>query len=279
MSDKVKIAAAQIDPKLTKKQDNLGKILQCLEAAAQNKADLVVCPECALTGYVFVSRGEALPFAETVPGPSTDQLAAYCQKLKVHAVVGLLERDGDRCYNVAVLIGPDGLIGRYRKNHLPFLGVDRFLDAGDQPFQVYKTAIGNIGLHICYDCIFPESTRAMTLLGADILVLPTNWPEARIKVVNYVINTRAYENTVHYVAADRVGIERGVRFLGRSKIIRASGETLAEASRDKEETIYAEVSLSEARQKHIVVKAGEMEFDFIHDRRPELYGELTKETK
>ncbi len=277
MSDKVKIAAVQMNPEITKNRENLDKILLEAETAAKNGADLIVFPECALTGYVFNSREEALPFTESIPGASTDGLVACCQELGIHVIVGLLEKDADRCYNAAVLIGPEGLIGKYRKNHLPFLGVDRFFDAGDGPFRVYTTPIGNIGIHICYDCTFPESTRVMALLGADIVILPTNWPEGRERIINYVVNTRAYENRVHFVAVDRVGNERGTRFLGRSKIISASGDTLVEASSDKEEIIYAEVHLSEARQKHIVFKAGEFEIDLIRDRRPQLYGEITRQ--
>ena len=276
MGDKVNIAAVQMNPKITRKGENLDKILLETKVAAQNGADLIVFPECAITGYVFSSREEAMPFTETIPGDSTDRLAAYCRELGVHVVAGLLEKDVDRCYNAAVLVGPGGLVGKYRKNHLPFLGIDRFIDAGDKPFQVYKTPIGNIGIHICYDCNFPESARVMALLGADIIALPTNWPEGREKVVDYVVNARAYENRIHLVAVDRVGDERGTRFLGRSKIISASGDTLAEAGSSNEETIYAEVNLAEARQKHVILKANEFEIDIIRDRRPELYGEITR---
>ncbi len=276
MRDKVKIAAVQMDPKIMGNSDNLDKILLETGTAANHGADLIVFPECALTGYVFASREEAIPFMETVPGPRIDKLAACCQELGVHIIVGLLEIDADRCFNAAVLMGPQGLVGTYRKNHLPFLGVDRFLDHGDKPFQVYQTPIGNIGIHICYDCTFPESVRVMALQGADIIALPTNWPEGREKVVKFVINTRAYENKVHLVAADRVGRERGTGFLGHSTIIDAWGDTLAQASSDKEEIIYAEVSLAEARQKRIVFKPGEFIMDFIHDRRPEFYSEVTE---
>ena len=276
MDDKVNIAAVQMNPKITRKGENLDKILLETKVAAQNGADLIVFPECAITGYVFSSREEAMPFTETIPGDSTDRLAAYCRELGVHVVAGLLEKDVDRCYNAAVLVGPGGLVGKYRKNHLPFLGIDRFIDAGDKPFQVHKTPIGNIGIHICYDCNFPESARVMALLGADIIALPTNWPEGREKVVDYVVNARAYENRIHLVAVDRVGDERGTRFLGRSKIISASGDTLAEAGSSKGETIYAEVNLAEARQKHVILKANEFEIDIIRDRRPELYGEITR---
>jgi predicted amidohydrolase len=273
--DRVKIAAVQMNPRITNNRENLEEVLLGIRTAAQNGADLIAFPECALSGYMFYSREEALPFMVTVPGASTDRLTDCCRELSVHIVVGLLEKEAKRCYNAAVLIGPGGLIGKYRKNHLPFLGIDRFVDRGEEPFQVYRTLIGNIGLHICYDCNFPESARVMTLLGADIIVLPTNWPQGREKVVNHLINTRAYENKVHFVAVDRVGNERGSRFIGRSKIVGALGDTLVEANGEEEEIIYAEVSLAEARQKHVVFKPGEFEMDLIHHRRPELYGEIT----
>ncbi len=276
MSDIVKVAAVQIDPGITKNEVNLEKILLWTAKAAAEGAQLIVFPECALTGYVFNSREEALPFMETIPGPATDRLADLCRELGVHVVFGLLEVDGDKCYNAAALIGPQGLVGKYRKNHLPFLGVDRFVDPGDRPFQVHQTPVGNIGMHICYDCNFPESARIMALQGADILALPTNWPGTRSHIPKYVVNTRALENKVHVVAVDRVGVERGVRFLGRSKIANAWGDTLASGSARKEEILYGEVSLAQARQKRLVVKPGEFELDFIRDRRPELYGDLTR---
>ncbi|MFC1909355.1 carbon-nitrogen hydrolase family protein [Chloroflexota bacterium] len=272
----VKIAAVQMNPRIMQNKDNLDKILLEIRASAGNNADLIVFPECALSGYVFSSREEAVPYMETIPGPSTDELATICKELGVHIIVGMLEIDSDRCFNAAVLIGPDGLVGKYRKNHLPFLGIDRFMDPGDQPFQVYGTPVGNIGMHICYDCNFPESARIMTLLGADILALPTNWPEGREKVAKYVINTRAFENKVHIVAVDRVGNERGTRFIGNSKIVNAQGDTLIQAGDSDEQTVYAEVILTEARQKRTVFKAGEFECDFIGDRRPELYGKIAE---
>ena len=277
MRDKVKIAAVQMNPRIAKNKENLDKVLLETRVAAQNGAELIVFPECALSGYLFSSREEAVPFTESIPGTSTDRLATCCKELGVYVVVGLLEKDADKYYNTAVLIGPGGIIGKYRKAHLPFLGIDRFIDAGDGPFQVYRTPVGNIGIHICYDCNFPESARTMALLGADIIVLPTNWPVGRERIVNYVVNTRAYENKVHFVAVNRVGNERGARFFGRSKIVGASGDTLAEVNSDDEEIVYAEVSLAEARQKHIVIKAGEFEIDLIGDRRPELYGEITRQ--
>jgi len=276
VQDKVKIAGVQMDPKIGAVKENLAKILERTRIAAANGANLAVFPECALTGYMFTSRAEAAPFMESIPGPSTEKLALLCRELGVYLVAGMLEKERDKCFNAAVLVGPEGLIGKYRKNHLPFLGIDRYLDSGNQPFPVFETAIGRIGLFICYDCTFPESSRVMALAGADILVLPTNWPEGRAKVPLYIIPTRAYENKVHVVAVDRVGRERGAEFLGKSKIVNAWGDVLAEAGIENEEIIYGEVSLAEAREKHMIIKAGEFEADFIHDRKPELYGKITE---
>jgi|GEM_PF-2334835 predicted amidohydrolase len=113
MPDKVKIAAVQMNPVIMQNKNNLDKILAEARTAAGNGADLIVFPECALSGYVFSSREEAMPFMETIPGPATDKLAACCKELGVHVIFGLLEKDGDKCFNAAVLIGPAGLIGKY----------------------------------------------------------------------------------------------------------------------------------------------------------------------
>jgi 5-aminopentanamidase len=276
MNEKIKVAGVQMDPKIMANQENLKNIEKSLSTAAENGARLIVFPECAIPGYVFSSRQEAVPYMETIPGPAVDRLSSLCKKLDVYTVVGLLEKDGQKCYNAAVLIGPDGLIGKYRKNHLPFLGIDRFLDLGDQPFRVYQTGIGTIGLHICYDCTFPESARVMTLQGADILVLPTNWPDGRGKVAKFIIFARAYENKVNFIAVDRVGSERGTQFIGLSKIINVWGDSLAEANGVDEQIIYAEVDMAEARDKRTIIKPGEIELNFIAHRRPELYGKVTE---
>ncbi len=276
MNGTVKIAGVQMNPKMMASKENLSVILKKTGEAAANGAELIVFPECALSGYMYSSREEAMPFAETIPGKSTGEVVSLCKKLNVHVVFGLFERDGDKYFNAAAFVGPAGYIGKYRKVHLPFLGVDRFLDRGDQPFKVYQTKIGNIGMFICYDVNFCESARTMALMGADILVLPTNWPAGRGKVARYVIVTRAMENKVNFVAVNRVGVERGARFLGTSKIINALGDVLAQASEENEEIIYAEVKLADAREKRLIIQPGEFEMDFIHDRRPEFYGEVTK---
>jgi predicted amidohydrolase len=277
MADIIKIAAVQMDPKLMQIEKNLASMVKAAREAARQQADLVVFPECSLTGYVFFSREEALPYAETIPGPSTEELRSVSRELGIHIVFGLLEKEGDRLFNALSFVGPEGFIAGYRKNHLPFLGVDRFVDKGNRPFQVHSTPIGNIGLHICYDVLFPESARVMALLGADIVVLSTNFPQGRGEPLGCVIRARAIENKVNLVSSDRVGTERGFSFAGLSNIVNAAGEVLSLASADKEEVIYGEVSLEAARQKHRVFIPGEWEIDNISDRRPEIYGVITQQ--
>src|SRR2546423_14605836 len=127
----MRVAVAQMEPKLGEKERNLDAALALLEKASAQDAQLLVLPECAIPGYMFDSGEEALPYAEEIPGPSTEALERECARLGLYVVCGLLERDGDMLRNAAVFVGPDGLIGAYRKTHLPFLGVDRFVVPGD----------------------------------------------------------------------------------------------------------------------------------------------------
>lgn len=137
----------------------------------------MIFPECAIPGYCFESKAEAMPFAETLPGPSTLKIAQACQRLGVWCAVGLLEKaDGDALYNSFAPIGPADRLATYRKIHLPFLGVDRFTTPGDRPFAVHDLGGLRVGMNICYDGSFPEGCRVLMLLGADLVILPTNWP-------------------------------------------------------------------------------------------------------
>ena len=277
MTNIIKIAAVQTNPALMKKEENLNVIICNTKEAAKDGANLIVFPECSLTGYIFNSREEALPYAETIPGQSTKKITALCKELNVCVVFGLLEKEKNSLYNAAALISPEGLIGSYRKNHLPYLGIDRFVDRGNRPFEVYRTPVGNIGIEICYDIIFPENSRVMALQGADILVLPTNFPKGRgEKITEHVVTTRAIENRVYVVTANRIGSERGHGFSGLSKIVSATWETMALASPDKEEIIYAEIDLDVARKKRDTIQPGQHVTDFIKDRRPELYGIISE---
>lgn len=269
-----KIALAQIDVALADPQRNLARLCEVIRETAAAGARLTVFPEAALTGYCFDSLEEALPAAESIPGPSTQKIHALCKELGVFAIYGLLELEGSRVFNAAVLVGPEGIVGSYRKIHLPYLGVDRFTTPGDRPFAVHEADGLRIGMHICYDGGFPESARVLTLLGADLIVLPTNWPPGAECMAGCAVNTRAMENHVYYVACDRVGHERGFRFLGLSKICDPRGQVLAEAPHDREEILYAEIDPSQARNKRIVRVPGLHVIDRLGDRRPEMYGPL-----
>ena len=265
------IACAQIDCVLGEPRTNLRKIISCLRRAAERDAKLVMFPECALTGYAYNSLAEAIPFAEKFDGPSAEAIAEACRETGTHAVAGFIEADGHKFYNAAMLVGPDGVVGSYRKVHLPFIGIDRFLTPGDRQFKVFDLPFGRVGVNICYDISFPEAARVLKLMGAELIALITNWPEAAWRSPEFVANTRALENHLFYAATDRVGTESGWKFIGRSKIVDCNGDTLAEAGVEEEELLIAAIDFQQANQNHIVNVAGAYELDRLGDRRPEMY--------
>jgi 5-aminopentanamidase len=280
VSTSVTVALAQMDPKLGAYEHNLGRIRDLFEDSLARGARLTVFPECATTGYGFPDLTSAHAVAERVPGRTTDALAAICSRHRMegggpYVVVGLLERSGDPevVYNSAVLVGPDGVVGCYRKAHLPLLGVDRFTTPGDTGFQVWGTAIGRIGIIICYDLRFPEAMRVLSLSGADIIALPTNWPDGSQNAPQFVTRTRALENRVFVLACNRCGEESGFRFFGHSQITDPSGDVLAEAGTG-EVICYADIEPAQARQKRIILRPDAFELDTVGDRRPDLYDSI-----
>jgi predicted amidohydrolase len=273
----MRVAVAQTEPRLGEKERNLELCLARLEEATAAGAHLLVLPECAIPGYMFNSAEEALLHAEEVPGPSTQALEQECERLGAHVVCGLLERDGDVLRNAAVLVGPDGLVGTYRKTHLPFLGVDRFVVPGDE-LPVFDTPLGRIGVEICYDLRFPEVTRTLALEGADIVAHPTNFPVAARIQTELITVARAAENRIYLLTANRVGQERWGEFCGWSQIVDPYGTRLAEAGETEEALLVADVELEKARDKDYVIP-GEYELYLFGHRRPELYGRLVAETQ
>jgi predicted amidohydrolase len=247
-----------------------------VDTATRNGAQLVVFPECALSGYCFDSLQEAAKFAELIPGPSTQRMVDVCRRCDAFVVFGMVESDGDRIFNACVLVGPKGMIGSYRKIHLPFLGLDRFTTPGDRPFTVFDAGPARIGMHICYDGAFPESTRVMALQGADLVVLPTNWPPGAQCTAAYVSNTRALENHIYFMAVNRVGVERGFRFIGGSKICEPTGTTVAEAPLQDTTVLYADLDLEKPRNKHLVRVPNKHEIWRFADRRPEMYSKIVE---
>jgi predicted amidohydrolase len=271
----VRVAVAQIEPKLGEPERNLETCLQRLEEAVSAGAQLLVLPECAVPGYMFDSLEEGLSYAEEVPGPTTEALEQACERLDAYAICGMLQRDGDLLRNTAVFVGPEGLIGTYWKTHLPFLGVDRFVTPGDE-LTVWETPLGRIGVEICYDLRFPEVTRTLALKGADLVAHPTNFPMAAKVQTELITVARAAENRIYLLTANRVGKERWGEFCGWSQIVDPYGKRLAEAGETEEALLVADVDVEQARDKDYVIP-GEYELYLFGHRRPELYGALVEE--
>ena len=272
--DSFQLAIVQMDPKICDRARNRAAILEGIEKAAKAGAKLVVFPECAVSGYVFESADDARPSAETVPGETSEAVVKACRKQGIHAIVGLIERDGDALYNSAFVAGPDGLAANYRKCHLPVLGIDRYVGRGED-LPVIDLPFARIGILICYDVRFPEAARSLALRGADVIVVPTNWPEGAESAPDFLTRARAWENRVYIAACNRVGEERGARFIGRSQIVAPDGKILVEADGTSETMLTAEIDPEFARIKKLVIKPGEFELDPIGGRRPDLYHALT----
>jgi len=271
----IKVAACQIDPQLGEVDRNLERIERALGEAARNGVQLAVLPEAAVTGYAYASLDEAMPVARRAKMVAEDRLAELAQRYEMAVICGSLEPEHDEIYNLAHIISADGRRFRYRKAHLPFLGVDRFTTPGPDAPRVYELEGLRIGVMICYDLRFPESARILGLEGADLIALPTNWPRGVEFHPELFAPARAAENHCYLLACDRVGTERSTTFIGRSILVDYDGTRLATASDVEEEVLVGEVDPVAARATHVRLHPGEHEWDTIADRRPGLYGRLT----
>ena len=272
----IKIAGVQMDIEFANVPANLAKVIAKLRETAAAGAQLTVFPECTFPGYCYSSLEEAREFAEPMDGPTLRALQEVCSELDTRTVVGFFELDGEQVFNSAALVGPGGVVGSYRKAHLPHLGVDRFTTPGNQPFAVADMGELRVGMNICYDSSFPEASRALALGGADLIALPTNWPSTSGRTADLIPNARALENHVYFMSINRVGTERGFEFIGKSKIVDPSGKELAFADHADEEILYAEIDPQWARNKHLCNVPGEHEVHRFDDRRPDLYGPLSE---
>lgn len=228
------------------KQQNLANILNDLTEAHAAGADLVVFPEQVLQGYLtdtlsldFDNVRYQVEQAEVIEdGEAIGQIRERVRELGVHAVVGMTERHPDYAevlFNTAVLLGPEGEIGRYRKVHQP--GDEKHLYYPGDNFPVFDTALGRIGMLICYDKVFPESTRELALKGAQIMIMPTAWalahdsddPEEDAMVDSYTLfgRTRALENQCWMVESNLFGSHGNLDYHGHSRIINPLGKIVA----------------------------------------------------
>lgn len=269
-----RIAVAQLPSAGLDVDANLEATLAAIEQAAD--ADLVVFPECALSGYLVDSRAQARQVALGLGDPRFEHLVRACRTAATVAVVGFVEADGDELYNCAVTLGPDGVLGTYRKQHLPFLGADRFVSPGrGETPRVVSTPVGEVGVMICFDLRFPESARVLALEGADLIAMPTAWPDSATFLAEHVTRVRALENLVYLAVADRTGSENGAEFLGRSQIVSPSGDVLVDAGRDAG-VFGADVDLATAREKKLVFVPGEYELEVFGQRKPAQYQAITE---
>lgn len=270
----IKVASIQMEPRIGQKKDNLGRSLELIEAASAEGASLIVLPELANTGYNFASRAEAFELAEVLPeGESTQAWIAIARRLSIHIVAGITEREGSRIFNSAVVIGPAGFVGTYRKLHL-WANEHLFFEPGDLGLPVFQTPLGRIGVAICYDGWFPEVYRLLAMKGADFVCVPTNWvpmdgeTSQNIAMANTLTMAAAKTNGLTIICANRVGFERGQEFIGQSIIVGSNGFSIAgPASREKEEILYAFVNLKQSRTGRSLNAFNHV----LRDRRTDIY--------
>jgi predicted amidohydrolase len=264
----MKVGFIQSAPKFGEVEENLASAVKVVTRLAKDGAELIVLPELFNTGYQFRDKAEARTLSEAVPsGQTTRRLIDLAQDKKLHIVFGIAERSGKKLYNSSVLIGPHGFIATYRKAH-PFWNEKKIFSPGNTPFKVYDIGKARVGMMICFDWIFPEVARRLSLLGADIICHPSNLvlphcPEAMI--------TRSLENRVFTITANRVGTEsrgRGGRlsFIGQSQIVSPRGELLARAPRGRVFSKVVQVDIKKARYKKITPVN-----DLFLDRREDMY--------
>jgi predicted amidohydrolase len=262
----------QFDPQFGQVERNLAQIVSALQTA---DADLIVLPELALTGYSFANRREAAALAEDPRhSPSVGALIDVCRARDMHLVTGFDERDGERCYNSALLLGPEGLLHTYRKLHL--FGTERdWFDPGDTPLQVQDVRGLRVGTMVCFDWAFPEVARVLALRGADLLCHPANL------VLTYCQQTmlaRCIENGVYAITANRYGREDrphgALTFTGQSQVVAPRGKLLHRSAAEGDDLYIAEIDVALARDKALTEYN-----DILADRRPEFYQELCRRRK
>jgi predicted amidohydrolase len=259
----LRAALVQTQPRFGEVAANLDAALALIPAGCE----LAVLPELCGTGYQFSDREELQSLAEPVPdGPSCGALREHAAATGTTVAAGLAERDGDRLYNTAVLVHPDGQVDRYRKLHL-FWDEKLIFTPGDLGLPVFRACGTVVGLMICFDWLFPEAAGTLARRGARVIAHPSNLV---LPHCPDVMPLRALENRVFTLTANRVGTEhRGpqrLRFIGRSVAASPRGERLVECGGDTVEAVAVDLDLDLCDpyltpRNHVVA-----------DRRPEFYG-------
>jgi predicted amidohydrolase len=255
----------QFSPVFGKRDENLKKVLSALK---NTELDLLVLPEFFATGYQFVSAHEVRELSEPIQGGhTTGFLSDLSHEKDMYIVAGLPEKEGDTFYNSAILTGPEGFMGTYRKTHL-FFEEKLYFSPGNSGFQVWHTRVGIIGIMVCFDWFFPESMRALAMLGAEVIAHPSNLV---LPYCPQVMPIRCLENRVFAITANRTGSEKrkkeqALNYIGQSQIVSPGGEVLVKASENEEELLTIDIEPQEARNKSL-----NSFNDILKDRRPEYY--------
>jgi len=270
----ISLLLAQTGPRLGNKERNLKQISEQAAKARKKNVDLLIFPELHLTGYTM--RDEVSHLAESIPGPSTRKVEILAREHGVHIIFGMPEESEVKgvIHNTAVFVGPKGLIGRYRKIHLPTHSVfeERRYYRPGQEAPVFKTVIGTIGLNICYDLYFPELTRLQALQGAQLVVCISASPGLRRRFFEGFCLSRAMENAVYLAYVNRVGIEEGLQFWGGSRVIAPNVSVLAQCKYDVEEFQVCKVDLDEVSRARAFIPT-------IKDLEPGLFDQLRTKSR
>jgi predicted amidohydrolase len=257
----IKIALAQMDVKWAEPESNLGAARRMVGQAAAEGADLVVLPELWGSAY---DLAHAADYATPLHAGLFGEMAVLAREHGLYVAGSLLEEDGGRFYNTCVLYSPQGLVGSYRKLHLiGLMEEDRYLAPGDRLTLCDGLPWGVTGLAICYDLRFPEVFRTYAVAGAQLVVMPAQWPSPRIAHWQTLLKARAIENQCVIAACNRVGADPNNTFSGASAVIGPGGETLVEGG-DQQALLMAQVDMA---------AVGEVR-DFLpvfRDRRPACY--------
>ncbi len=263
----MKAGFIQFNPEFGEIDKNIGKARALMTPL---DAQLVVLPEFFNTGYLITTRQEAWDLGEIIPGGKTT--AALCEiarEKNIYIVAGLIEKAGEKLFNAAILVAPEGYVATYRKMHL-FNEEKLWFDQGDKGFAVYDLGICRIGIMICFDWFFPESMRILALQGADVICHPANLV---LPFCQDAMVTRCLENRVYAITANRTGVEtrggKSFRYTGRSQITAPGAQILYRGDSESDEAGVAEFDLAVVREKKLNVYN-----DLFTDRRTDYYDSL-----
>ncbi|MDP8205616.1 MAG: nitrilase-related carbon-nitrogen hydrolase [Candidatus Electryonea clarkiae] len=266
--NRVKIGYAQFCPEFGNRVANLAKVQKMVKDGGN--ADLLVFAELGVSGYDFRDREELISLAEPFDGgPTSLALIELAEEYSISLIIGYPEVSGEKVYNSCMLVTPDGKKYNYRKTHL-FSRETLIFDAGDAPPPVISTPAGKIGLMICFDWVYPEIARLLTLAGAQIIAHPSNLV---LQFCQKAMFARSVENGVFTITANRIGTEdragRSLTFTGASQVLDPKGNILAQAPDDEEHLAIIEVDLSRADDKFLTEHN-----HLLEGRRVDLYSGL-----